>query len=145
MVWSMFIVENISRSKDEVYENKRSNMIHSTLKARPFFGDSSLSKESTSYKLYNRLKKTSRHTEVIWWHPAKFHILQTEHNFFGIFKWVNVAFADGYRRLDLWNFIPFVAQHIPMHWGTSWWFFKPFSCTVLVARNGNRNLNPFNA
>ena len=140
----MFIAKNNSRSKDEVYETKLSNMIHSTLKTWFFFGDSSVSKESTSQKLYNRLKKQFQHTEVIWWRPTKFHIFQTEYNFLGIFKQVNAVFADGYCRLDLWYFIPFVAQRITMYRGTSWWFFKPFSFTVLVARNANLNLNPFN-
>ena len=64
-VGSMFIVENNSRSKVEADENKPLNMIHSTLKTRLFFGDSLVSKESTSYKLYIRLKFVSRHTEVI--------------------------------------------------------------------------------
>ena len=65
MVGSMFIVEKNSRSKDEADENRPSNPIHSTLKPRLFFGNSSVSKESTSYKLYNHLKKIPRHTEVI--------------------------------------------------------------------------------
>ena len=45
MVGSMFIVEKNLRSKDEADENNHSNMIHSTLKARLFFRDSSVSKE----------------------------------------------------------------------------------------------------
>ena len=65
MIGSMFIVEKNSISKDEAHENIPSNMIHSTLKPRLFFEDSSVSKECTSYKLYNCLKKNSRHTEVI--------------------------------------------------------------------------------
>ena len=56
MVGSMFTIEKNSRSKDEAYENRHSNTIHSTLKARLLFVDSSVSKESTSYMLYNRLK-----------------------------------------------------------------------------------------
>ena len=59
MVGSMFIVQKNSRSRDEADEHRPSNMIHSILKARLFFGDSSVSKESTSYKLYNCLKKNS--------------------------------------------------------------------------------------
>ena len=47
MVGSMFIVENNTRSKDEADENRSSNMIHSTLKERLFFEDSSVSEEST--------------------------------------------------------------------------------------------------
>ena len=47
MVGSMFIVENNSRSKDEADENRHSNMIHSALKTRLFFGDSLVSKGST--------------------------------------------------------------------------------------------------
>ena len=44
-------LENNIRSKDEVYENKRSNMIHFTLKIGFFLGDGSVSKECTSEKL----------------------------------------------------------------------------------------------
>ena len=48
MVGAMFIVENNPSSKDEAGENIHSNMTHSMLKTRLFFGDSSISQESTS-------------------------------------------------------------------------------------------------